>query len=63
MVANVQQTKPPQSWQMELLLAEPRHQLPEVLHHIQEVVAVDPSWLLRVAVATHVQGHHVVILG
>ena len=44
------------------MLAEPRDQLPEVLHHIQEVVAVDTGWLLRVTVATHVQGNHVVIL-
>ena len=51
------------SHEVELVLAEARHQLPEVLHHIQEVVAVDTGWLLRVTVATHVQGNHVVILG
>ena len=50
------------SHEVELVLAEARHQLPEVLHQGEEKVAVDTGWLLRVAVATHVQGHHVVIL-
>ena len=54
---------PVMTHEVELVLAEPRHQLPEVLHHIQEVVAVDPGWLLRVTVATHVQSNHVIILG
>ena len=60
MDANVQEIV--MSHEVELLFSKSCHQVLDVFNNVQNKIAFNPSWLLSVPVATHVHGHHVVIL-
>ena len=43
-------------------LAQAGDQLLDVRHHVEDEVALDPRWLVRVIEASHVHGNNMVIL-